>query len=762
MKTLLSYLTKHIFLLVIAIGSLSAKMSNIFKFNEFFVGREEQIQQIFQLFENENNKVVSIVGIRGIGKTQLAKQFIKRAESQYDILWWIDVKDDTSAQFDIFVKNWNIHYGDLYGKINPQSLSDERKNSIILKLRDSNLKSLIILDNAPNYKRASRYIIDNLGGGKMHYLITTTNDLGWFSKLKLGSFSLEESTLLVKKCIPSAESKDTETLHKTLNGYPLSITKFISYIHTYPTTNFSDLIKKLESNEFLFERDSFSGESTEVEDGYNHSSRTVIDAALTKIKSSKPAYTLLKFISVLSSQDIPVSLLRSYYEKYCGKKGYSFEEAIKTIMGFSLLDFGIFDKAKNAQYLSIHELVQREIFCSMGKEELKNTVLSALELLANPIRKTSNTGLPYKEEGCFLNHIKKVMEIAQKFNIANDDFCLLNLFLAEHALDILVEPKSARELIDRLLTTMERRKIDSDFVIGKTHFIHAKILIFLGEYAKSIEFFQKAKATFQKTKEGNGEYLRCVVGLVTVSAYLSQEDIYMAHMEEIDKVRKSTPLPTVLEFGVNRAKALYHIMKGQFNEAQVYLSLMQDPEKYVAFKKQSLYVDIIQIYVDLRLKNNTAVIQAAEQLLARYDLETSDRDYFAGVLRLAFAETYYNLGEINKAEKNALFSTKILKNFFDHKDVHFTQSLALVLLAKINIKKGNFKDAYKQLKKAISIYVHNGYNIKNFYETEELYRTMIYLLTITNNFYQRAEVLKEINNIYGENHPFTNSILKLL
>ena len=58
-----------------------------------------------------------------------------------------------SAQFDIFVRIGIFITGDLYGKINPKVYPDERKSSIILKLRDSNLKSLIILDNAPNYKK---------------------------------------------------------------------------------------------------------------------------------------------------------------------------------------------------------------------------------------------------------------------------------------------------------------------------------------------------------------------------------------------------------------------------------------------------------------------------------------------------------------------------------------------------------------------------------------------------------------------------------
>jgi ABC-type polysaccharide/polyol phosphate transport system ATPase subunit len=62
---------------------------NVASSNEYFVGRKIMLSNIHNNFRN-NQKVISLVGSSGIGKTQLAKRYAEIYKQDYDIIWWID------------------------------------------------------------------------------------------------------------------------------------------------------------------------------------------------------------------------------------------------------------------------------------------------------------------------------------------------------------------------------------------------------------------------------------------------------------------------------------------------------------------------------------------------------------------------------------------------------------------------------------------------------------------------------------------------
>ena len=65
--------------------------------NKGFTGREEALAHLHSCVSsshgtNESSPVVVIHGMAGVGKTQLAREYVYRYESSFDSVWWIDAQ----------------------------------------------------------------------------------------------------------------------------------------------------------------------------------------------------------------------------------------------------------------------------------------------------------------------------------------------------------------------------------------------------------------------------------------------------------------------------------------------------------------------------------------------------------------------------------------------------------------------------------------------------------------------------------------------
>src|SRR5687767_12117560 len=68
--------------------------------NETYVSREEYENHLkHRLTIKNGGRVVVLVGMTGIGKTQLAKEYAHRHHKDYEIVWWFDASKDLNPQF---------------------------------------------------------------------------------------------------------------------------------------------------------------------------------------------------------------------------------------------------------------------------------------------------------------------------------------------------------------------------------------------------------------------------------------------------------------------------------------------------------------------------------------------------------------------------------------------------------------------------------------------------------------------------------------
>ena len=99
---------KYIISLLVILNCLSAKaaVTNLVEPVKFFTNHDLQFNKVSNQLLTYNQ--VGIVGISGMGKTQLARMYAYKHKEQYDIIWFFDCKVDLAEQFAGLAKIINI------------------------------------------------------------------------------------------------------------------------------------------------------------------------------------------------------------------------------------------------------------------------------------------------------------------------------------------------------------------------------------------------------------------------------------------------------------------------------------------------------------------------------------------------------------------------------------------------------------------------------------------------------------------------------
>ena len=103
----------------------------------YFYGRETELETLSQWLTTQNPRLISVLGISGIGKTTLVKQFVDRHLQQFDVIIWKSIK--LSPSLDTIIT-------DIFTLINPDHIQFDNKLSHLFNLLNRQ-KCLIILDD---------------------------------------------------------------------------------------------------------------------------------------------------------------------------------------------------------------------------------------------------------------------------------------------------------------------------------------------------------------------------------------------------------------------------------------------------------------------------------------------------------------------------------------------------------------------------------------------------------------------------------------
>jgi hypothetical protein len=120
---------------------------------EVFVARNDELAELYQALRSDGSRrVVVLHGLGGIGKTQLAIEYMKRHRDDYSAIFWLNIKDaDSLQQSFVKIAKQIIQHNSSAGRLSSLDLSQDFEG-IITAVKawwslPNNSRWLLIYDN---------------------------------------------------------------------------------------------------------------------------------------------------------------------------------------------------------------------------------------------------------------------------------------------------------------------------------------------------------------------------------------------------------------------------------------------------------------------------------------------------------------------------------------------------------------------------------------------------------------------------------------
>ncbi|MFE5074781.1 FxSxx-COOH system tetratricopeptide repeat protein [Streptomyces halstedii] len=195
-------------------------MGNVPPKNPNFTGRESLLAAVErQLGEDETTAVLphALHGMGGVGKSQIAVEYVYRHSGEFNVIWWIPAEQENlilGALADL-ARSLGLEVG-------PQA------NAAVPAVREA-LRTgkpfdnwLLVFDNAENIEAVRSYF-PNGGPGK---IIITSRNREWervATPLSVDVFDREESVALLQRRARGLSTRDADRLAAALGDLPLAV-----------------------------------------------------------------------------------------------------------------------------------------------------------------------------------------------------------------------------------------------------------------------------------------------------------------------------------------------------------------------------------------------------------------------------------------------------------------------------------------------------------------------------------------------------------
>ncbi|WP_433537626.1 FxSxx-COOH system tetratricopeptide repeat protein [Micromonospora sp. CA-249363] len=232
---------------------------------------------------------VALQGMGGVGKTELALEYVHRFKSAYDVVWWITVGATESADADV-EKSLAALAARLGVGGHPNRVDDV--NAVLDALgRGEPRRWLLVIDNAEEVDLVERFL--PRGGG--HVLLTSRNP-AWGDRatpIQVDVFARAESVVHLRRRVPSLTDEEADRIADALGDLAVAVAAAGAYL--------ADAGTSVDAYLEQIERHGPSALSVEA----------TWDLSLARLRTQSPAgYRLLQLCSVLASE-IDLDLLHS-------------------------------------------------------------------------------------------------------------------------------------------------------------------------------------------------------------------------------------------------------------------------------------------------------------------------------------------------------------------------------------------------------------------------------------------------------------------
>lgn len=599
--------------------------------NYVFQGIEETI-----IDKLENNKVLFLNGIGGIGKTTTAKKIFEVLKSKYDYLAWIEYQDNWQYSLVNGLFTSYFHFdnkmseNERYKKIvefltNLQETADGKHNKIA-----------IFIDNFNKIESGELSEIRRLPA---HILITTRCDIPNIEKYTLETLNTDLGRQLFmanygpQKKVTYRDEKAIEDIVSKSHGYPLAI-ELIARAISYKNIHVYEFLENLIDKDYeigdmqLYASSDWNGKyvheeiTKQISKVYQLSDLNEREVNLIKIISILPANHIISIEDIQHCVDFNCS--DTIIALYC--RGW-----IKQSENGILMHEVICECIYQYNYISYME-------CKMLLDflQLKTEVSSSIQAI---------NSLKYAEYSYNIIIIMK----------SYIDFCR-HLFLREAALIFKEVGKYdySRSILDIIINAYDEKKQDDILILAELYNNYSKTYSIEGNISKAFEKSKYAEELIDSitTDKTENFYLQLMVIKKTVAMHYAHQKLY-----EQAFVKMQDALNCV-DFITERNK--YHIVN-LYSDYSMLLSEVGDMEGSIA-----QYENVLKHYDICGVKENnpwryTTYTNLAESLIYDEQFAHANNYEFQALVgkyqiyredNLAIANALLGMGHIYRSEKH--------------------------------------------------------------------------------------------------------------
>lgn len=193
--------------------------------NQNFIGRANDIQFIEKIFISEIQhecRWIALWGLGGVGKTQIALEYIYRNKDNYKVIWWLRSEEPGKLHDDY------IELGRVLGL---DSIGSSDRSGIVKAVRDSLEDAghwLLVFDNADNPESLADFIPVRNGN-----VLVTTRNPNWGDIVQVRHIRVwPRSESIDYLCQRTSELKKdvADALADALGDLPLALAQACAYI----------------------------------------------------------------------------------------------------------------------------------------------------------------------------------------------------------------------------------------------------------------------------------------------------------------------------------------------------------------------------------------------------------------------------------------------------------------------------------------------------------------------------------------------------
>ncbi|MGW3496447.1 FxSxx-COOH system tetratricopeptide repeat protein [Streptomyces sp. NPDC001020] len=337
--------------------------------NTRFTGRESLLNDAYHLLQTAEPGagVVTLHGMSGVGKTQLAAEYVYRFGSEYDVVWWV------SAEKRVTYRRLLAELAPKLGLTTGQEYG-ERLRAVRDSLRrgDPYARWLLVLDGADEPDQ----IWDLVPTGPGHVLITSRNP-EWSEHnsklLDVPVYERYESVAFIRRRAPRLTDAEADQLAEALEDLPLLLDQTAGWLND-SDLSVDDYIALLEGG--------IDQDVVRVSADFPVAFQTAWSILLNKLRETVPeSVDLLRLCTFFAPGFIPVRLLKEMPndelpEQIAGllNDPLLWNKAINQLRQYSVVrleshDTTSDDTASTGESLYLHRMVHQIVHKDMPDED---------------------------------------------------------------------------------------------------------------------------------------------------------------------------------------------------------------------------------------------------------------------------------------------------------------------------------------------------------------------------------------------------------